>query len=370
MTTDERRKRASSEAADWWALLQTDDMTKAEREAFVDWLRDSQANISEMLQLYQVHGALQQFREWSDISTDRPAAEDRGNVVALPVASPPVPLHEVQQVLPRRGPRVRLFAVAAALAVVAVVTGILLPHLRGQWIETERGERRQVVLDDGSVVQVDPQTRLNVRFEKAQRRVVLSQGRAVFRVAKNPDRPFRVEAGGTIVRAVGTAFGVDRRAADLVVVTVSEGKVAVSAPKIQHLSERSPSAGERMELRASPERSAKAGEVLLTANEQITVAMTQATAPVRAVDSRRELAWAEGRLVFRNDSIASVILEFNRYNRVQLTVTDPALAARPITGVFDAANPEAFLAFLQNAAPVLIERDAGRSIVISSSVSH
>ncbi len=414
MDANERRTRASREAADWWALLQADEMTKTEREDFIDWLRDSQTNIAEMLRLYQVHGALEQFREWADISTEGPPTEEHGNVVTLPAGlSPP---RDDADGAGKGGRSIRLFAFAATLAAVVLVTAVLLPHFRGQWIMTDRGERREVVLDDGSILQVDPQTRLNVRFTESQRRVVLSQGRAVFRVARNPQRPFRVEAGDTTVRAVGTAFGVDRRVQDRVIVTVSEGRVAVSATNIRlkpHAVSSVPSSpfnGEEVAVRPhqvlereaakrqgngdSPPEPGSAnrhpkpfslkggeggaerrmrsdpGEVYLTANEQITVAMTGAPQPVKAVDSQRELAWAEGRLVFKDDTVASVIAEFNRYNRVQLTVTDPALATRPVTGVFDAANPEGFLAFLQNAAPVRIERDDGRSIVISSGASH
>lgn len=364
METNERRRRASREAADWWAVLQGDDMTKTEREEFIDWLRDSQTHIAEMLRLYQVHGALEQFREWADISTDQPPTEGRGNVVALPAVSPP-PLQRMERRRSRM-PGIRRFAFAATLVAVTIGSAIFfLPQFRGQWIATERGERREVVLEDGSVVQVDPQTRLTVRFNESQRRVVLEQGRAFFRVARNPHRPFRVEAGDTTVRAIGTAFGVDRRAQDQLVVTVSEGKVAVSSTN------GAPSHPTVVSDSLPGTRPAQAqGGIVLTANEQVILDTTGSPQPVRAVDSRRELAWAQGRLVFKNDTVARVIAEFNRYNRVQLAVTDAALAARPITGVFDAANPEGFIAFLQSAAPVHIERDDGRSIVISSSASR
>jgi transmembrane sensor len=105
--------------------------------------------------------------------------------------------------------------------------------------------------------------------------------------------------------------------------------------------------------------------VYLTANQQVTVTRTGSAQPVRTVSVARELAWADGRLVFRNDPVSKVVEEFNRYNRIQLSVTDTALAARPITGVFNATNPEAFVAFIQNTTPVRIERDPARSIVIS-----
>jgi transmembrane sensor len=157
------------------------------------------------------------------------------------------------------------------------------------------------------------------------------------------------------VRAVGTAFGGERREHDIVVVTVAEGKVAVSA--------RGSSLGQGEVSDKSTPHSGTA--VYLTANQQVTVQRERRAAAVRNVSSARELAWAEGRLVFANDPVARVVAEFNRYNRVQVHVLDPALAARPVSGVFDATNPDAFIAFIQNAAAVRIERNGTRSIVIS-----
>lgn len=360
MDANERIHRASEEAADWWALLQGEDLTREEREAFVDWLRDSQTNVVEMLRLAQVHGALERFQQWADISTEGP--DGQAEVIALP------PQHRPDRASdkgggkgPRRGGAVRRFAFAATFATVAVATVLLFLSSRGQLIATERGERREVVLEDGSLVQVDPQTRVRVRFEESVRRVVLTQGRAVFRVARNAARPFIVEADNTTVRAVGTAFGVERRAQDVVVVTVAEGKVAVSA------------AGSVQSLAAPPVEGTRTSDtpLYLTANQQITVQGEHPAPRVREVSSERELAWAEGRLVFRNDPVARVVAEFNRYNRVQIYVSDPALAARPVSGVFDATNPEAFIAFIQNATSVHIERDETRSIVISpADASH
>src|SRR5688572_2490457 len=82
MDAIERRKRAGAEAAAWWVLLEAKDVTRAQREDFIDWLRDSQTNVAEMLRLAQVHGVLGQFRGWADISKYRSGA-DKANIVAL-----------------------------------------------------------------------------------------------------------------------------------------------------------------------------------------------------------------------------------------------------------------------------------------------
>ncbi len=369
MDANERRYKVRT-AADWWGLLDGDDMTRAEREAFIDWLRDSQTNVAEMLRLIQVQADLKDLKlahEWPDIDTDRRPGDGQGNVVPLPMVS-----ISSKTTGEEKGRGIRLFALAATLAAISVVTALLIPHFRGQWIATDRGEHREVVLNDGSVVQLDEQTRLNIRFKQSRRQVILTRGRAVFRVAKNAQSPFLVEAGGTTVRAIGTAFGVDRRISDQVVVTVSEGKVAVSTTKIfpSHPNISTDSSPHKGEGGAQHRTKSDEGEVYLTANEQITVAMARAPQPVRAVDSQRELAWAERQLVFQNDTVATVIAAFNRYNRVQLEVADPQLAARPVSGVFDAYDPEDFIAFLQNAAPIHIKRYKGQSIVISPGASN
>lgn len=359
MDLSERRSRAGEEAAEWWLRLQAQEMSRAEREQFVDWLRESAVHVAEMLHVASVHGALEQFQHWVRIVTD--GAEDEGTVVSLPGRS-----HDRPAVARRSR---LLWPAAAALACIAIAITLLLSNLRGQTIETERGERREVVLTDGSVVQVDPESRLRVKFEEHSRRVFLDAGRALFRVAKNPDRPFLVQADATTVRAIGTAFGVERKGQGIVV-TVSEGKVAIEG------SSADPPSASLRDARSRPEASGastftgakhvREAHVFLTANEQITVQPMDPAVQVRKVDSARALAWAEGRLVFDNAPLAEVVMQFNRYNRIQLRIEDEQLARRPISGVFNAADPESFIAFIQSTTSVHVDRQRGGDIVIAT----
>jgi transmembrane sensor len=285
-------------------------------------------------------------------------------------------------------PGLRLFAFAATVLLI-VASVVVVPRIRGQIIETDRGERREVVLADGSRLQVDPQTRLRVKYSDSVRRVLLERGRALFHVAKNPNRPFLVQADDTTVRAVGTAFGVEQRLQGIIV-TVAEGKVAVfptsrammSAAPSDNPDIHAPDASAQSGNEASPVSSSHgkviqrsdrlspetrgAGEIFLTANQQVTVQTSGSAEPVREIDSQRALAWAQGRLIFQNDQLGHAIAEFNRYSHVQLTVTDPELAAKPVSGVFNAAEPEAFIAFLQSVTEIEIARDGDRSITIGS----
>ena len=410
MDASERRNRASAEAADWFARLQAGEMERAERQQFVEWLRESHIHVTEMLRMAQLHGELKRFEQWARISTGPRTADE--NVVPLP-ATPEADSFQMTGEERRQGGGKRerrlrspgMFFAVAATVVLIVAAAIVLPTIRGQIIETERGERRQVVLSDGSVLQLDSETRVRVEYADEVRQVFLEHGRALFHVAKNAHRPFLVQADGTTVRAVGTAFGVEEQAQG-VVVTVSEGKVAVTSPGFQsHLyphPNSPPSHGEgapqeqmgnanqssSIPLQQSDLVGLAQGEgegaspsgfdgegnrplsggraIFLTADQQVMVPSSGASEPVREVDSHRALAWAEGRLVFKNDELSKVIAEFNRYNRVQLIVADPTLAAKPVSGVFNAADPEAFIAFLLSVTAVNIQRDGDRSITIGT----
>jgi transmembrane sensor len=115
-----------------------------------------------------------------------------------------------------------------------------------------------------------------------------------------------------------------------------------------------------------PSSGSAATEIILTANQQVTVAGVGTAEPVREVDSARVLSWAEGRLIFENESVERAVSEFNRYNRIQLNVNDAALAQRPISGVFSASDPESFVAFIQSVAAVRVTRNATDDIRIEA----
>jgi transmembrane sensor len=400
MDASERRKRAAQEAAEWWVRLQGE-VPRAEREQYVDWLRESALHVAEMLRVAQVHGALAQFERWSKLPPEGGGTDttstDSGTVVSLPSgdASPSSAATNSLPKPPNQTPRrsMLVWATAASILIAAGIGAYLLLATRGQVIETQRGERREVALADGSAVQVDPETRIRIDYQADSRRVYLERGRALFHVAKNPHWPFLVQAYDTTVRAVGTAFAVEQ-ALDAVVVTVAEGKVAVipahprsvdrpgesgetartvtpeTAVDVVTVHAAANSAGKAtgggdLSTAATPSGVAR-DEIFLTANEQVTVAGSGTAEPIREVDSRRELAWAEGRLIFERQLVEYAVQEFNRYNRIQITVNDAALAHRPISGVFSASDPESFVAFIQTVAPVRVTRDAAADISINA----
>jgi transmembrane sensor len=367
MDASERRRRAGEDAAEWWVLLDAEDVTLETRTAFVDWLRESALHVEEMLRVAQVHGALEQFQGWAGLSSEASGHSGTPEAGADKVTRfplPPRPPSNAQRVFrPRRTWLGIGFATAAAALVAVWLSG-----LSGSYtVATGQGERRELALSDGSVLQIDPETGLRISFDSKLRQIDLQRGRARFRVAKNPNRPFLVRASGTVVRAVGTEFGVEHRSQGIVV-TVAEGRVAVMPheaapfPFVGSGSEQTPTSpappGSDKALPAAP-------MVFVSSGQQVTVSPSGSAEPVRQVNAARELSWAEGRLSFENESVASVVDTFNRYNHLQIHVADSTLARRTMSGVFSASDPESFVAFLQSTTSVKVERN-GRDITLAS----
>lgn len=219
----------------------------------------------------------------------------------------------------------------------AVLLGLATTFLAWQGysqthLTTKLGEVRRVPLADGSYITLDTQSRVSVRYQPATRLVRLESGEALFEVAKDPGRPFVVQAGNTRVRAVGTAFIVSRHSDADIEVTVTEGTVDVWCET------------------KSPEPA-----IRLTAGKR-TLTTPQEIAPPQELTGAQlagAVAWERGVIDLNGQSLADAAAEFNRYNRQVVVIADPRLAAQTVVGRFQATNP---LAFVTAAAAMLDAR--------------
>ncbi len=254
--------------------------------------------------------------------------------------------------------RLRFFRFAAAAAVVGVAVAIayvvspLFKDLdtarpamimgtttEGGAFRTAVGERSNITLSDGSSVVLNTNSRVEIRFTPEQRNVRLLAGQAWFQVAKNPDRPFVVEAGNRRVTALGTAFDVRLDTHDSVQVTLAEGKVSVE-PILSPLA-RWISAPPMPELLV-------AGEALIASDD----------APVekRKADVAKVVSWRQGQVVFDNDTLAAAIDEINRYSSTRIELADPALGQLRVSGVFKAGHSDSFVETVTGHYPLRVAR--------------
>ena len=236
-----------------------------------------------------------------------------------PFAMAPAPL-------PRRVSSRRRFLTigGAAAAGVALTAGLIFSN-RAVRYATDLGEVRAVPLADGSTVTLNTNSRIAVNFTDERRSVRLLSGEALFDVAKDRARPFVVEAGDTEVRAVGTSFTVSRLDQRPTAVLVREGVVEVN--------------------RRGGMAAAGAPLIRLEANSRAIAAMETSAVTTSAVPSTqivRKLAWREGMLSFEDMRLDQAAAEFGRYSDTRIVITDPAIGARTVTGLFAARNPTGF----------------------------
>ena len=238
----------------------------------------------------------------------------------------------------------------AIVAVIGLVIALLQtvdmrhPDASATQYVTVLGEQRAVVLEDGSVMQLNTDSAVQVRYGANAREIMLLRGEAMFNVRPDPARPFRVRSGEVRVEAVGTRFNVRQRA-DSTVVTVIEGVVAVESSPAATANDRAMVDGAGS--------AASAARTELAAGEQLAVAATGTAADVPvAVDTRRTTAWTQRRVMFDDDPLADVVAEFNRYNRIKLVIRDAVLRERRISGIFNVDDPHAFAEVLTSMAPV------------------
>ena len=207
---------------------------------------------------------------------------------------------------------------------------------------TTLGDIDTVSLADGSRTVLASDSRIDVHLSRRERRVDLARGEAIFDVAKDPGRPFVVDAGQREVVAVGTRFSVRRDAQELRVV-VTEGTVRLQSPAAS--------------ARPQPTALLPAGSVALVRGDGVLMRS------LAIADAERMLDWRDGLLVFRDTTLAEAAAEFNRYSARKLVIADAEAGALRIGGSFRWDNAEGFARLLERGFPVRAEYAATRIVL-------
>lgn len=226
----------------------------------------------------------------------------------------------------------------AVLACVGIAAHIAWPQSRHY--VAAHGAPRSFELPDRTVVHLNAESELAMRYTLFQRRVELSRGQASFVVADDR-RPFAVHAAGLQVRDIGTTFDVSLRR-EQARIDVVEGRVHVLSD-----------AGD--------------GRMLadLGAGQSARVEYRDHTVSVSQEDVGTMTAWWQRRIVFRDEPLRDVADAFNRFNRVQVHVEDPAAGALRLTGNLRSDDPDSLRAFLDE-QPTLRTAVSGNRIEVAT----
>lgn len=328
----------SEQAAEWLLRWHCGDLSIAERFEYLTWLKTSPVHIAETLRMCRLYSWLENTKLKLFITNE----DSFSNVVELPP-------REREAVAARSASRTGMWRVSIAAGAAAIGLSVVLGlAAKIFWLDhtlrTQASEWRSVPLSDGSSITAGPYTKLHHDIGDDQRVISLAQGKAVFRVAKDPSRPFHVDAGRVLVTATGTKFTVERYGWD-VTVTMHEGTVVVT-----------PSAGDEAAFETAA----------LAADDQWTVAGSAAPTFAR-VDGEAELEWSRGRIKLKaGDTVGVAVAKFNGYNATKIVV-DEHVSARQIRGAFDANDPLSFAATVQEIAGVSVVRESPELVRIERS---
>lgn len=245
----------------------------------------------------------------------------------------------VQQLPRRRFVRQALAASVALLALGLGWGGWHYQQLNHQGsLQTAFNERRQVELPDGSHLELNGSTRLQVDFSAGQRHIRLSAGEVMFSVAHDSARPFVIDTAQGSVTVTGTRFDV-RLDPDSTRVAVEQGSVRVQG-RGASLAQLTAGQGSHIDARG------------------------QVAAPY-AVNAAAVTAWRQGKLVFDNATLAEVVAEASRYRSQPLRVAPGKVAQMRLSSTFSTDDTDALLRALPSILPVAIKahEDGSREII-------
>ncbi|VFR34708.1 Iron siderophore sensor protein [plant metagenome] len=312
-------------AARWFARVHSGEATHAEIDACAAWRRSDPAH----------EAAYQRVSFLWEASRHLP--EDKLRALAAPPAAQPAV----------RAPGRRRFALATAGLCAAGTAGVVAwPWLRSGALQYEAsldtmdGTRQEIPLPDGSLLNLNANTRLRVTFREKRRHVALETGQAFFTIRADKARPFVVQAGDATITVTGTRFDVWHDALGTRI-AVASGTVRVWTASWWHGIDQD-----------------------LGADQAIDVAPDGRSTPVLPVQAENLAAWRLGKVIFDDTPLPLAVQEINRYLPQGVTLRAPLLHDYRVAAVFSIDDPQSMLSALPAIAPVRLQRQSDGSTVV------
>ena len=326
------------EAAAWLAQLETSEMDSADLAALREWMGKSHRHVAELRRIAQLSASMNVMNDFAGplveaAATFEPVLRQRPGMMLYPV----------------------LGLAMLFVAMLTLLTQFGWGEPEPSSLVTRVGEYVEHTLPDGSHIALNTDSRLDIAFTAEVREVTLLAGEALFTVAKDPGRPFMVNAGSRRITALGTVFLV-RLGANEVEVAVTEGMVALSATTTAVVDAApSPDSVEPVHLR---ERQS----LKLPVNEpepQLNIKT------ISDSDLRRKLAWREGLLDFYRTPLNEVVSEVSRHSGLRISILDPELQEREFDGLFRVGETELLLQALSIHGDIQLTRVGADTVLLS-----
>ncbi len=321
------REERLQEAADWVARFDRG-LRDDEQRAMKKWLDQGAANRDAMLFMLDVWDKSDSLARLSELFPEPVRRRDRFRPVAWIAGLATAATAVVATVL----------LSSASIEDIPSVGEATAEPSDSQILETLIGARKIVELADGSTVDLNTNSLIDVRFTEDRRWLRLQRGEATFTVSHDPHRPFVVVVGETEFEALGTEFNLEIRSEQRIELVVTDGSVRVAA--------RSQRRGGTVE--AQPGRPL-IEPVLVEAGQEFTVGGASRFATmIDSADIAARLSWRNDNLIFRGATMGDALTEIGRYTTVEFVFLDDELRSEPVVGMFKIGDVQGTLNTLEN----------------------
>lgn len=288
----------TEQAAAWFLCIQQSDCSDADRKAFESWLAEDEAHDKEYQQYVRLWQSLDRLERKPSRSSNRKS---------------------------------RLM-VAWAIFLTITLGSLQWLTNHEELVVTAVGEREQIVLADGTTIDMNTDTVMRMALLGYSRKVTIERGEASFKIGSERFRPFIVHSGNGILRDIGTEFNVVQQG-DKTTVAVLEGAVEVT-----------------LDNRISAMKTLRSGQQLTYSTHDLS--------NISAVDAESIVAWRKSRLVFRDTPLNEVIHQINRYHLRPVRLGDSQLSKLTVSGEFNSADRAGLIQALKALFPLQsIEQD-------------
>lgn len=322
---DHLRDLIAEQAADFFVAHRAGNLSDAQKQGFLRWLRTSPMHVAEYLAVADLSRDLGGAAKTLGMPLEELVASADSGGEIVPFKAAPA-RHADQTETVGRPARARTYlrwgAVAAAYIALAGAGAFYYLHgHRGIEISAGHGELRTWQLADNTIVHLNSDSAISVKFDARHRLVEVERGEVYFDVAKDPARHFEVQAGSTVLQDIGTSFDVYRRG-QATIVSVAEGQVAVRrGPELKRVAD-------------------------LRAGYQAEISPTRVIEKNAPENVRRATAWLHQEIIFDHTPLAEAAQQFNRYTQTEVVVDDPRIAQIAISGVFHIYDLASFAQFV------------------------
>jgi len=329
------------QAQEWIRELPT--AGESRRAEFVRWIRHSPKHLHAYM-LLELDGWLVSAIKTSSLSLESVLDQASTNVVSMHPTRVGVLHPSTRKAAPGR-PRLRRAGYFSLMAL--VMAGIMVgpQFVRSHPVvtnttelSTDIGERRTFTLPDHSVIQLNTNSAIRLRYGPNRRDLALLKGEIWIRVASDPARPFSLQDGAVHLQDLGTVFTV-RSDDQETSVTVIDGRVRVSTT-----ADSPPGAlpnnsdGRLASARLTVELTGgQAATIRVDDHGASAITHIRTLTPLQVASA---VAWTQGKLVLNGESVRTALREVNRYHERQLIVTDPSLADTRVGGILDPAETD------------------------------